>query len=279
MRGFLVSFVVVVATLVVGCGEIDMVVDGSAAPDAGILPGDGGPMFGDAGPMMGDGGPMADAGSPVEDTGVGVSDTGVVASDAGVDASADAAVASATCGNAVLDPGEVCDPGTLVYDDAGLAHAVVFPGARAMCPDADCARVACPDGGAVVRDSYCIYLGTSAPSWSTGAQPLSWQDVAEREAQFAAIRAQLPADSMGRWVGMIALHHIGAFPGGTWYWEPPYWATGRVPTDLSTLPAWGDGFATGPYARLYLGASDATMVHEPGTAGSVFYMVFGPNAR
>lgn len=207
MRGFFVCFVVLVS-LIAGCGGIDSVVDGSV-PDSGQLLGDGGPFAGDAGvgdtgmvlPGV-DGGDLADA---------GLTDAGLTGDDAAVSAS-DASVVTGTCGNAVLDPGEACDPGHVVRDDGGT-RVVVSAADRAFCPDADCGRVACPSSvgmyGGPVDNRYCVYYVAPTATVPAGARSLLWGDQRERDAQFTVLRAAMAAQGAASWSGSIGLHRSG----------------------------------------------------------------------
>ena len=221
MRSFVALLFVVASLGLIGCGQIDFVVDGAQAPDSGMPLGDGGPMF------MGDTGMLTVDAGPGVDTGIVAPDTGVVGEDAsgGQDAGTspdDAAVVSATCGNAVLDPGEACDPGHFVgpASDGGVRVVRVDAADLAMCPDADCGRIACP-GGAVVSGRYCVYVG-NPPASGGSLMGLSWHDAAERDLQVQAIRSLMPPSST--WTGLIALY------GGpnAYDWSPPYWQSAHV---------------------------------------------------
>lgn len=193
----LIFVVVACACLVAGCGEIDMTVDGASAPDAGLPMGDGGPMsMGDTGPTLADSGTAptdsgADAGTSTgEDASVPAEDAAMPMGDAG-------SMVAPTCGNAVLDPGEICDPGHLVRDDAGV-HAEVSSADRTMCPD--CHSIVCPAatgsnqlaglvaGTGTSADNRCVYV--MSPSFPVAPyRRLSWETLAERNAYFAVIRA------------------------------------------------------------------------------------------
>lgn len=187
----LIFVLVACACLVAGCGEVDFVVDAGPAPDGGLPVGDGGPMFmGDAGPTVVDSGvpgmedawvtPGEDASAPTDDAATG--------SDAG-------SVVSPTCGNAVIDPGEICDPGHLVHDDAGV-HAESSSADRTMCPD--CHSIVCPtapgssrlaglvSGTGTAADNRCVYVAPTLPG--TPYRRLSWSSTAERNAYFGALR-------------------------------------------------------------------------------------------
>ena len=223
MRFFVALFFAVASLGMIGCGEIDFVVDGAQAPDSGMPLGDGGPMF------MGDTGILTVDAGPGVDTGVVTPDTGVVGEDAsgGQDAGTspdDAAVVSATCGNAVLDPGEACDPGHFVgpASDGGVRAVHVDAADLAMCPDSDCGRIACPGGAVVNGHHYCVYY--AAPPVSGGqAMALSWQDSAELAAQVAAVRT-LGSSPVGGWVGQIGL--VGG--PNAYSWTSGYWSTAPV---------------------------------------------------
>jgi hypothetical protein len=228
----------------------------------------------------------ADAGAPSTDGG-GVAldglaprpDGGNIADADASNASRDAATSSdmettsdattpSLCGNGVLDPGEVCDPSMIVHDDGGT-HLAPAPGC-AGCPD--CVHVTCPTDSALVRNAYCV---TRSALGATEA--LSWHDATERDEQLTASRTLTPG-STGNWSGYIALHHYGAVTGGMWYWQSAYWAPGMTLANTASFPPWSDPFGTGIYALLYVTPTSASLMHEPGTAGTSFLMCFPPNA-
>jgi hypothetical protein len=128
--------------------------------------------------------------------------------------STDAWMPTTTCGNAVIDPGEVCDPGVRMTPPDG-GPPFVAPINLAYCPA--CTAVVCPAGTAGITDTgtpadnRCVTFTAAAPRSSDYpgwvARVLSWGSRAERDAYISAFRTLGPTT-----IGHVAAHRSAVSP-------------------------------------------------------------------
>jgi len=274
--------------LIPGCGGMDSLIEAGMPTDAG-------PAV-DSGPAV-DAGPRSDAG-PGTDGGTGSADAyvlpgtdgGPVAEDAWPGPTDAGTMASGLCGNGVLDPGEICDPGP------PRADGTFDPTDLALCPVTDCMHCpVLPPGftGSTTPVTYdttpvtydCVYYLNTALTPLLAARHharlLTWSSAVNRDALFASLRSALfvggsvTSSSCGgaSCYGGLPLQRVGTMLPGTWYWVRPDGSTGAAAVALPRVVG-----SSGPGAFLALTATDAMLstTSYPAMTGSAFVLVDPP---
>lgn len=288
---------------IAGCDTSTMPLDGASTGDAAR--GDGSVLDTDVGPLA-DTGVVVDAWS-ADDAGP-PSDTGADAStitDAWSPVVDAWTMPTGTCGNGVIDSGEVCDPGVrMMAPDGGTYVAQVNAAYCHACASVTCGGAIGPiTGTGTPADNRCVYYSATAPVSNPGwvARVLSWGSDAERDAYFDAFRSTL-SGSTTMVTGHVAAQRMTVAPitscsgcgsacstaiaaicatsGATgrcvaWYWAPgsgPYQGTPVVgmPRNSGSCPS-----LAAMYVYLTITASDVTSSQDT-FAGPGFLVVLDP---